>query len=57
VQFIKGEPHELKKVALHVTLKCGTLYFLKNFPFCKMDEVDLILNYTIVDVLHKLVRL
>ena len=62
VRFAKGEPHETKELALHVTLKSGALEFVENFTLCEMDEVDLILGDTFfethtVDVRRKPVRL
>ena len=50
VWFAKGEPHETKKVVLHVNLKIGALEFVESFTLCEMDEVDLILEDTFFEV-------
>ena len=34
-RFAKGKPHETKEVALHVTLKCGTLEFVAISNYVK----------------------
>ena len=62
MRFAKGEPHEIKEVALHVNLKIEALEFVESFTLCEMDEVDLILGNTffevhIVDVRDKLMCL
>ena len=35
VRFGKDEPHEINKVASHVTLCCETLKFVENFILCE----------------------
>ena len=62
VRFAKGEPHEMKEVALHVNLKSGALEIVESFILCEINEMDLILKDTffevhIVDVRRKPVHL
>ena len=41
VLFVKNKPHDTKDMALHVTLECEILEFMKNFTHCKINHVDI----------------
>jgi len=49
VQFAKGKPHETRKVATNVEVKCGEFTFVEDFTVCEMDGIDLILGNTFLD--------
>jgi hypothetical protein len=44
VRFGKGEPHETKEAAMHVTFQCGTLDFCQNFTPSEIDEMHVIVK-------------